>query len=220
MRARTLPDADAGFHTAQETITDAADKNREAWNIDVQWFIEELLPKKARWVAAWTDYLVPATRTPLITFTKNKTRKEYEKPLRLLVKNLESNPRVSDEDRRGMGITIPSTTRTVIPAATTYPLSTVDSSTIRLLKFFFRDSESSSKAKPHGVHGAEIRWSILDTPPVTVKELIMSGFDTRSPFTLEFENDQRGKTVWYCLRWENTKGEKGPWSEIGSAIIP
>jgi hypothetical protein len=216
----TLPNADAGFNTAQETISNAADENREAWNLDGQWLNDELLPKKTKWVAAWADYLVPSTRTSLITFTKNNARKEYEKPLRLLVKNLESNPRVSDEDRRGMGLIIPSSTKKVIPAATTYPLSTADSSTIRLLKIFFRDSESSSKAKPYGVHGAEIRWNILETPPVTVKDLTISNFDTRSPFTLEFEDDQRGKTVWFCLRWENTKGEKGPWSEISSAIIP
>jgi hypothetical protein len=31
---------------------------------------------------------------------------------------------------------------------------------------------------------------------------------------------QRGKTVYFALRWENTRGEKGPWSEIMSAIIP
>jgi len=219
MRARTLPDADADFNTAQETISTTASENQVAWNLDGQWFNDELLPKKVLWVAAWNDYLVPATRTPLITFTKNKTRKDYEKPLRLLVKNLESNPRVSDEDRRGMGITIPSTTRKVILPTTTYPVATVDSSTIRLLKIIFRDSESSSKAKPHGVHGAEIRWSLLDTPPVTVNELIMSGFDTRSPYMLEFSESQRGQVVWFCLRWENTRGEKGPWSEIVSAII-
>jgi hypothetical protein len=35
-----------------------------------------------------------------------------------------------------------------------------------------------------------------------------------------FENDQRGKTVYFALRWENTRGEKGPWSAIQIAIIP
>jgi len=216
----TIPDTDAGFNTAQETISTTANENRAAWNLDGQWLDDELLPKKVKWVTAWNAYLVPATRTPLITFTKTAARKEYEKPLRLLVKILESNPRVTDEDRRGMGFKVPAATKTVIPPPTTYPLFTVDSATIRLLTIHFRDSESSSKAKPYGVHGAEIRWSLLDTPPVTVNELTVSNFDTRSPFTLEFENNQRGKTVWFCLRWENTKGEKGPWSEISSAIIP
>jgi hypothetical protein len=53
-----------------------------------------------------------------------------------------------------------------------------------------------------------------------VEDLIHSAFDTRSPFTLSFDENQRGKTVYFCLRWENTRGEKGPWSEIVSGIIP
>jgi hypothetical protein len=216
----TIPRTDAGFNTAQETITAIVAAKITEWNLDSQWFNDELLPKKVLWVAAYNDYLPPVTRTPLITFVKNSTRKEYEKPLRLLVKNLEANPRVSDDDLRSMGIVIPSYTKKSNPEPTTYPLFTVDSSTPRRVTISFRDSESSTKAKPHGVHGVEIRWSILEAPPVTVNDLIVSAFDTRSPYTLEFEDNQRGKTVWFCLRWENTKGEKGPWGEIGAAIIP
>jgi hypothetical protein len=55
---------------------------------------------------------------------------------------------------------------------------------------------------------------------VPVKYLIRSAFDTRTPFTLEFEGHERGKTVYFCLCWENTRGEKGHWSEIQSAVIP
>jgi hypothetical protein len=219
MKIKTIPVTDAGFNTRQEVITKAAILNKVAWMLDDQWLTYELLPNKEKWVIAYNDYLPPETRTPLITFIKTNARKEYEKPLRLLVKNLESNPRVSDDDRRSMGITIPSPKKP-IPPPTRFPVAMPDSSTPRIVKIFYRDSEGSSKGKPYGVHGAEIRWAILDTPPVNVKDLTTSGFDTRSPYSLEFEEDQRGKTVWFCVRWENTKGEKGPWGEIGSAIIP
>jgi hypothetical protein len=30
----------------------------------------------------------------------------------------------------------------------------------------------------------------------------------------------RGKRVYFCLRWETSTSLKGPWGEIGSAIIP
>jgi hypothetical protein len=83
-----------------------------------------------------------------------------------------------------------------------------------------RDNGSSSKAKPAGVHGVEIRWMFLEHPPVSVNELANSAFDTGTPFTLNFDESDRGKTVYFCLRWENSKGEKGPWGEIVSAIIP
>jgi hypothetical protein len=50
--------------------------------------------------------------------------------------------------------------------------------------------------------------------------LSYSEFNTKPPFTLSFHGEQRGKTVYFALRWENTTGEKGPWSEIENAIIP
>jgi hypothetical protein len=61
---------------------------------------------------------------------------------------------------------------------------------------------------------------ISDVPVVDVNELIHSAFDTRTPFSLEFQGHERGKTVYLALRWENTRGEKGPWSSVQSAIIP
>jgi hypothetical protein len=70
------------------------------------------------------------------------------------------------------------------------------------------------------VHGAEIAWAILDTPPVNWDALTHSSFDTHTPFRLTFGGDQRGKTLYFALRWENTTGEKGPWNEIQNAIIP
>jgi hypothetical protein len=76
------------------------------------------------------------------------------------------------------------------------------------------------KSKPFGQHGAEFGWEISDTPIVNVEDLTHSTFDTHSPIVLEFKGDQRGKTLWYAARWENTRGLKGPWSPIESVIIP
>jgi hypothetical protein len=106
------------------------------------------------------------------------------------------------------------------PKPTTMVEAKVDSSIIRRITIRFKDAVSTSRAKPKGVHGAEIRWAILDHFPLSVNELIHSEFDTSSPYTLIFDDTDRGKTLYFCLRWENTVNEKGPWSEIYSAIIP
>jgi hypothetical protein len=164
----------------------------------------------------------PATRTKLTVLAKKNARKALEKRLRQVVKEyLTFNHAVTDEDRDGLGLPIYKTTRTPAQVATTYPDFDIDSSTIRRLTIHFYDQgQKTSKAKPAGQHGAEIRWVISDTPVVDVKDLTHSAFDTHTPFTLEFEGHERGKTVYFCLCWENTRGEKGPWSEIQSAIIP
>jgi hypothetical protein len=121
-----------------------------------------------------------------------------------------------------MGVVIRDRKPTPVNKPTSYPLYRIDSSMIRTLSVFFQALilGGRSRAKPAGVHGAEIRWAILDTAPASVDALTHSSFCTRSPFTLTFDESDRTKTVYFCLRWENTRGEKGPWSEIVMAVIP
>jgi hypothetical protein len=166
--------------------------------------------------------MAPETRTKATIQAKTDAREIFEQSIQQKVKEyLTYNHLVTDEDRDNLGLPIHKTTHTPSPIATTYPDYDVDSSTIRRLTIhFFDQGQKKSKAKPLGQHGAEIRWGILDAPPTDVDELVHSAFDTRTPLVLEFSEAVRGKRVYFCLRWENTRGEKGPWSEILSAIIP
>jgi hypothetical protein len=220
---KTIPRKDADFHEVQGVIYFMSIQNLDAWGLDEIWTANSLTPAHLNWNEAWASYLDPAQRTPLITFTKTEARKKYEALLRILVLNLESNTRVTDEQRRAMGIVIRDHTRTPAETPTHYPAYMVDTSVIRQLIIHFWNmllGGRLSKAKPHGVHGAEVRWGILPAEPRSVEELIHSSFDTRTPLTLTFDESERGKTVYFCLRWENTRGEKGPWSEIVMAVIP
>ena len=215
----TIPDKDSDFNVAANTIINGAYQNRDEWNLYGVW-LDGVKAKHTTWKERYQQYLPSITRTPLITFEKNEARKALEKDLRMLVRNLQSNPKVTADNLRSLGIALPNANRTPAPVPTNYPDFTTDSSMIRRLTVHFRDHDSTNNAKPKGVHGAEIRWAIRDTAPAGVKELGNSAFDTRTPFTLEFDDTERGKTVYFCLRWENTRSEKGPWSEIVSAIVP
>jgi hypothetical protein len=53
-----------------------------------------------------------------------------------------------------------------------------------------------------------------------VKDLTRSEFATRSPLELTFEEDERGKKMYFAARWETGAMKKGKWSDIFSAIIP
>jgi hypothetical protein len=85
---------------------------------------------------------------------------------------------------------------------------------------YFRDQFEKGIAKPKNVRGAEIIFAILDTPPTDWTNLINSMFFTRTPAKLAFSGDDRGKVLYFALRWENNIGEKGPWSVIYRAYIP
>jgi hypothetical protein len=169
---------------------------------------------------AWTD---TSTRTEAIITALATSQKTLTSNYRRLYTGfLKSNPLVTDEDLVRMGLPKRNTERTPVPVPTTWPESHVDTSTQRRIVIHFFDStDPHKKSKPEGVHGAEIRWQVFDAQQVvTMENLIESSFDTKTPFTLDFKEEQRGKILYYALRWENTRGEKGPFSLIQNIIIP
>ena len=74
-------------------------------------------------------------------------------------------------------------------------------------------------AKPTGCNGL-IKNVIKATAPQSHEEFTHSTLATRTPHTLEFPNEFRGKRVWVRACWQNSRGILGRWSEAKSAIIP
>ncbi|MDR1279698.1 MAG: hypothetical protein LBK99_02600 [Opitutaceae bacterium] len=66
----------------------------------------------------------------------------------------------------------------------------------------------------------KMRWVISLTQPTSLDQITHSEFSTRSAIVLDFDENQRGQRIWLIARWENTRGQKGPWTDILSAIIP
>jgi hypothetical protein len=89
-----------------------------------------------------------------------------------------------------------------------------------ILEFNLFRIEIGKRAKSEGIHSSEFRWAILAAPPKGVEELINSDSHTCTTFIKEFEESESGETLYFCLRWENARGEKGPWSDISSTVIP
>jgi hypothetical protein len=56
----------------------------------------------------------------------------------------------------------------------------------------FRDLGSKKWAKPKGVHGIELRWSLLTAPLASVEDLKNSAFDTKTSYLFTFDEAQRG----------------------------
>jgi hypothetical protein len=169
------------------------------------------------WHTAYQATLTP--HAPGQTAAKNEAREAVYREIGSFYRRFIEHPAVTLEQFMDAGFQPPSP-RTPDAAPATYPEAEADSSVIRQLTIRYRDKGAVSRAKPHKVHGAEIRWAILDREPADENELAASDFDTASPFTLSFTESQRGKRVYFALRWESHTNLKGPWSEIYSAIIP
>jgi hypothetical protein len=185
------------------------------------WFEDHYVAPCNIYATAYNAWLDESERTPVKTQDIQTTSEILLNAYRQVTNLMHADPLVTADDLIHMGLPPrPSGGRTPAPTPISWPLATTDTSTLRQVTLNFVDSVTGKKGKPKGVHGAETRWAILNDAPASIDELINSSFDTNSPLTLTFTEEQRGKRIWFALRWENTTGAKGPFSAIESAIVP
>lgn len=87
-----------------------------------------------------------------------------------------------------------------------------------LVNFWIKGA--AHRAKPDGYDGAVIVWDVLDAPPAEPSDLNRHTMASRTPHALEFLEEERGKTVYIALAWQNERGIIGAWSEIQNAVVP
>jgi hypothetical protein len=214
-----VPTSEAMFLQWAQTLVAYVLANLTIFGID-QAEVTPIQAKLAAFVAAFNKAQEP-NRGRVDINEKNETQAELKSALRAFVKAwLIYNPKVSDSDKENMGLPLHKTARTPTPAPKTIPELEFDVAIIRQVSIHFKDSGSEKRGKPEYVHGIELRWAIMDSAPESEADLKSSVFDTASPYTFTFDETQRGKSLYVCPRWENNKGDKGPWGEIYKAIIP
>ncbi len=155
---------------------------------------------------------------------KDASRETLESAIRQLVRQLQASGDVDDAERAALGITIPDRIRTTAAGGIdTRPIGAVDTSQRLRHEIRFSDEATpTSRAKPAGIMGCEIWVKVAATgeaPPADPDELSFVSMDTASPYIVEYDGADGGKTAHYMLRWVKTGGEKGPWSETISATI-
>ncbi|HEY0548239.1 MAG TPA: hypothetical protein VGF13_01480 [Verrucomicrobiae bacterium] len=174
------------------------------------------------WGYTWPAYTNALAALTSATSDKDEKRAAAEVVIRRLAQKVQVNAAVTDMQKGALGITIRKTTKTPAPVPTSVPvLSRVDTSTRAILRLFFADSGTpDSKAKPPGVQSVEIREQIGGTAPTDPNAMAFLAIETRAPYRADFEAMDVGKTVCFALRWVNTRGQPGPWSQIFNAVIP
>jgi hypothetical protein len=110
--------------------------------------------------------------------------------------------------------------RTPAPKATTHPEADVTTPEPATIEFNVHDEGFTKNGKPVGQAGVEVCYRVSDTAILDWEELIHSEYSTKTNFRITFSGKDRGRLVYYAFRWENTRAEKGPWSNIHSIIIP
>jgi hypothetical protein len=161
-----------------------------------------------------------ATRTPVSIAHCKVSLDALVTHMRYLKNHYFLTPPLTAEDLISLGLKPADGTRTPSEAPTTRPEAEI-ALALRQVTVHFRDEGSESRAKPKGAHACEIAWSLLDEPPASIADLIRTVTDTKTPHTFSFDETDRRKTMYLCLRWVGpVTGREGPWSEIYNATVP
>jgi hypothetical protein len=187
----------------------------------------------ADWHAAYLKLKEPHTSSD--TLAKNLARKRDEKILRdfnnefILYSSV-----VTPQEKEDLGNKPRDTHPTPVPR----PASQVEADIVlpgpHLVELRIKELASLSGEPGRANYGVRIYWGVqgestagdrfrIASPPTSGGGLPHSTFTRRKKYRFDFSEEDRGRTVYFCLRYENSKGGKegeGPWGPIISAIIP
>ncbi|MDR1902670.1 MAG: hypothetical protein LBQ88_10355 [Treponema sp.] len=214
-----IPTKEAEFVSWSANLIDVSKANTTGWDLPAAQ-ITELETLHGEFIALY-EKCQTAAYTKLDMQAKNEKKALLIKKEEVFVRNnLQNNDKMTDNGRTALRIPIYDRKPTPHPAPETTPEIEIATPLPRILRVKFRAVNAARWGKPPYVHGLECLWSIADTPPAKIGDLLHSTFATRSPLELGFDEDQRGKRVYFAVRWESGTVKKGPWSDIFSAIVP
>jgi hypothetical protein len=187
--------------------------------------VSEVAAKFTAMQAAYNTYSKPETRSTMYHDAMMEKKKIFVAAVQTLAQYLAHNPYLEPQDFDGLDINRPNPgphpkhPRIITSPKTRFEVGE-EHGWVRM--HFWDEMSDGSKAKPFGSQGAEIKWMVCKPGevPKLVEEMTGTTFSTRTPYLFEFTDRESALILCVTLRWENTRGEKGPWSHIETVVIP
>jgi len=215
-----MPANDGEFEQFQTHFTAAVAANPAKFGVTAE-DVAALQAAQATWEKAYPAHVDAQKAAAAATQAKDETRGNLEKVIRGLAKKIHGTPGMTNAVRAEAGLPARDGSRTSVGAPTTRPLGRVEQKGHFTLVIHFVDEATPQRlAKPDGVQGCQIFSFVGDAAPVDPAGYGFVALDTRTPYTDEHPAADAGKAVHYLLRWQNAKGETGPWSDALAAKIP
>ncbi len=231
-----IPRPDGNFSAWANHYYDAVKKFYDAQGLDPD-LLTPLQKALETWNARHPAHVALQAEAEGGRQAKDQARAELEREIRPVTNFVQGYPKTTDADRAEIGITVRDTSKTPSPTPTTRPLVSVDPAARLTHELRLVDEGSPTRrGKPEGVAGAEVWVKLIAPPaasqpanspsgaseadpigdPATFSFLTMT---TRPTLRTNFRAADGGKTAVYMLRWVNTRGEKGPWSDVTTATV-
>jgi hypothetical protein len=210
-------------------------QNGQKWNIptDVEREFETLTEQAqdALYFASSAD-----TRTPVTTAKCKAAFDELIPEMRDIKDRYFKLPPLTDPDIISLGLKPRDTTKTPVAVPTAQATADITYPGPSLLMLHMKPLEGTTIDRranhgyriyfgvfPHGGASTEEATGprrYLTKIAVTGEDLPHSQFTRRQKEMLVFPPNDSGKTAYFCIRFENSKGQAGPWGPVFSAIIP
>jgi hypothetical protein len=237
MTKKIIPDGEAKYDEFFKTVCGKASK--EVLSPDGRWHhiptteLEALNAAYALWHTAYAAASGP--HLPSQTAAKKRAHKTSRTVLARFIKVwFRGFPEaVTVEDLRSMDIPEIDTTHTPVPQPRDQAEADVTYPGTHLIELVRIRSVAGGTDDPRADWGKRIYYGILDpanpngrhrigAAPITGADLPHSVFTRTKKHRFDFDGDS-GKTVYFCIKYENEKGGEsgeGPYGPIFSAIIP
>ncbi|MDR3196746.1 MAG: hypothetical protein LBU34_02655 [Planctomycetaceae bacterium] len=174
-------------------------------------------------------------RTETITAQCNEAFAALIEKMRYIKSHYFLVPPLLNSDLVSLQLTPKETSHTPVPPPTDQAAADVSHPGEHLVKLRLHAVAASTPNPHRSDYGFRIYYGVLPLPgtvsnvpisrrelvqvPVSGDELPHSRFTRRREELFDFPQEDRGKNVYFCIRYENAKGEPGPWGPLFSAII-
>ena len=213
-----IPQGDADFDVWQQNLYSFVNTHLAELGLTVA-ELAPLLAAQTNWQTNYSSHTAAQAAAAGARQSKDTARDNLETLTRQFVRRVQAIPTVTDAHRAQMNITVPQERGAGAGVPQTRPVASINTDQrLRHTINFVDEATPTKRAKPDGVTGCEI-WNKVGDAPTGPSQLSYLALDTRTPYVAEYDEQDAGKTAHYMMRWINSKGETGPWSQTVSATI-
>ena len=217
---RYIPASDAGLIERGEKVYTRADERHTEWGVIAAG--EERKGRLAEFKQK-VELCKLATSSRVDISVKNALKPPVVKDIREYVQGyVARNPLVTVEDREIMGLPSYDRTPTQVGPPQGQATAVVEyrgGQVVRLHITHMNSTPADKKAN----YGCKIYFGVFadsDTQPVTGEDLTKQIFTRRKKEDFMFSPTDVKKTAYFCIRYENSKGQAGAWGPMIAAVIP
>lgn len=222
MPVKDLPRPDGDFAAYMNNYFEGVKAWFDAQGLDPSQYAA-LTEALTAWNGAYPEHVAAQAAARAAKKEKDQARQRLESAARPLTRFIQAYPGTTDADRAMIGITIRDPHRTAPTPPRTRPTAQIEARgrlthTLKVTD----ESTPTRRARPRNTIGAEVWVALVDPQSPAPTDPSLFTYLTTAPrptVTTQFRQEDGGKTAVYLLRWANTRGERGAWSDPHTATV-